>query len=152
MSGTGPERGGAAACTLFPLTGEDFAAAVALWEAAEGVKLRDEDRQPAAFERFLMRNPGLCWAAWSGEQLVGAVLAGQDGRRGYLYHLAVAAGARRQGVGRGLVERVARELASQGIPKAHAYVLRANAGGRAFWQALGWDGRDDLRVFSHPLD
>jgi ribosomal protein S18 acetylase RimI-like enzyme len=146
----GPEAGGAC-CALLPLGAGDFAAALALWEAAEGVKLRDEDRQPAAFERFLRRNPGLSWAAWRGGRLVGAVMAGHDGRRGHLYHLAVAAEARGQGVGRGLVERVLRELAALGIPKVQACVLCANTGGQSFWQALGWSGRDDLRLFSRSL-
>ena len=79
---------------------EDCAAANALWCFMEGVVLRGDDN-PERFNRFLERNPHCCYAAWQGGKLlVGAIMAGHDGRRGYLYHLAVKPGHRRQGIGK----------------------------------------------------
>ena len=79
---------------------EDFAAANALWCFMNSIVLRGDDN-PEAFSKFLERNPDCCYAAWLGNDLlVGAIMAGHDGRCGYLYHLAVKPGYRRQGIGR----------------------------------------------------
>lgn len=133
-----------------PLTADDVAEALALWTAAEGVGLRGAD-EPEALARYLARNPGLSLAARDGGRLVGAVLCGHDGRRGYLHHLAVAAGHRRRGIGRALVEGCLDGLRREGIAKCHLFVYRHNAAGQAFWRSLGWHARDDLRLMSHDL-
>ncbi|MDR3418149.1 MAG: GNAT family N-acetyltransferase [Nevskia sp.] len=133
---------------LVLLTASDLQEALALWQTAEGVVLRDEDRSPQAFEAFLARNPGLSWGVRRGGRLVGAVLAGQDGRRGYIYHLAVADDCRRCGVGRMLVERMERELIALGIRKAHAYVVNRNLRAQLFWKKVGWISRDEIVLFS----
>jgi len=67
----------------------DYDEVLALWKGTEGVGLTPADsRQNVA--RFLARNPGLSLVARAGGKIVGAVLGGHDGRKGYLYHLAVA--------------------------------------------------------------
>ena len=136
--------------TIAPLTGKIFDEALALWKSAEGVVLRPEDYYRPAFEQFLFRNPGLSWGAWRDGKLIGALMAGQDGRRGYIYHLAVAFECRRRGIGRALVAKVERGLAEQGICKAHTHVVNHNLRAQLFWMRLGWVNRDDIATFSCP--
>lgn len=129
---------------IYALSTEDYAAAMALWQRCDGIRLRQEN----ASETFLARNSGLCLGAWEADRLIGAVLVGHDSRRAYLYHLAVAETHRRQGVGRRLVQAVLKELNRIGIPKAHLFVETDNAAGLVFWQAIGAEHRTDLAVFS----
>ena len=125
----------------------DYLAVIALMRHAPGVSLRGAD-SPSAVARFLERNPGLSLVAETDDRLVACLLAGHDGRRGYLHHLAVVADCRRQGVATALVERCLDAFAQLGIHKTHIDVYRDNATGIDFWQAAGWQRRDDIHRFS----
>jgi ribosomal protein S18 acetylase RimI-like enzyme len=126
----------------------DYDSACALWLAAPRVVLRDADaREPLI--AYIARNQGLSFVALDDDRLVGAVLCGTDGRRGYLQHLAVAPTHQRQGVGRRLAERCVTALADRGIDKCHLMVLADNTEAAAFWASIGWMDRSDIRVMSH---
>ena len=127
---------------------QDCEAVMAVWRAAEGVGLSSTD-SPQGFARFLDRNPGLSFVAEEAGDIVGGVLCGHDGRRGYIHHLAVRADCRRRGVASILVRRCLDELAAQGIDKCHLFVFADNQAAIAFWQAGGWTPRADLAVMSH---
>jgi ribosomal protein S18 acetylase RimI-like enzyme len=73
------------------------------------------------------------------EDLVGAVMVGHDGHRGWLYYLAVAPARQRQGVGRMLVTAAEQWLAERGVPKVHLMVRETNMAVAAFYQRLGFD-------------
>jgi ribosomal protein S18 acetylase RimI-like enzyme len=134
------------------MTPTDYQAVIALWRTTEGVVLRDIDR-PEAIARYLERNPGSSFVAVDGGRLVGTVLCGHDGRRGYLQHLAVDPPYRRQGIGRALVERALDALQRLGILKCHLMVLPGNETARAFWASIGWTERPDVILMSHvPAD
>lgn len=133
-----------------PLTAADYQAVRTLWESCEGVGLNDADR-PAALRAYLERNPGMSFVACRANAVVGAVLCGHDGRRGYLNHLAVAPSFRRRGLARRLVAHSLEALEKAGIGKCHLFIFSANPEGRRFWQKIGWDLRDDLVVASHTL-
>ena len=77
-------------------------------------------------------------------KIVGAILAGHDGRRGYLYHLAVAQAARRRRIGSALVSAALEALAREGIRKAALVAFGTNASGNAFWERMGFTVRGDL--------
>ena len=81
-------------------------------------------------------------------ELVGVSLAGHDGRRGYLHHVAVAEVHRKQGLGRELVNRCAAALKAEGIEKINFWVKADNAAGLAFWNRLGARERTDLVIVS----
>jgi Acetyltransferase (GNAT) family len=81
--------------------------------------------------------------------VVGAVLCGTDGRRGYLQHLAVAPSHQRRGIGRELAARCVNALAAEGIDKCHVMVLADNNRAAAFWTRIGWAERPDIRLMSH---
>ncbi len=80
-------------------------AALALWKQIEGMGLSSAD-EPGALARFIQQNAGLSYIAEEDGQLVGTCLCGCDGRRGYLYHLAVLPQYRRRGLGSALVRTV----------------------------------------------
>jgi ribosomal protein S18 acetylase RimI-like enzyme len=125
----------------------DYDEVMALWSSTEGLTLREADSREA-ISRYLARNPGLSFVARDEGQLVGAVLTGTDGRRGYLQHLAVAPSHRGQGLGRALAERAVEALRAHGIAKCHLMVRQENAQARAFWARLGWNERADVTLMS----
>jgi len=134
--------------TYRELTLSDYDAVLALWQSSDGVGLSDADSREA-IGRYLARNPGLSFTAWDGDLLVGAVLCGHDGRRGYVHHLAVRPSHRRQGIGKALAARCLDALAAEGIDKCHLFVFAVNADAIAFWKRVGWTQRVDLNVMSH---
>lgn len=129
------------------MTIQDYDAVIALWQSADGVGLSDADSREA-IGRYLARNPGLSFTAWDGDLLVGAVLCGHDGRRGYVHHLAVRPSHRRHGIGKALATRCLDALAVEGIDKCHLFVFAVNANAIAFWKSVGWGQRVDLNVMS----
>ena len=133
---------------IFPFSPSDYDEVMALWQATEGLTLREADSREAV-TRYLARNPRLSFVARDGGRVVGAVLGGTDGRRGYLQHLAVAPTHRRQGLGRSLAGRVLEGLGTLGIAKCHLFVRREHAEAREFWERSGWTVRDDVTLMSH---
>jgi N-acetylglutamate synthase len=133
---------------ISPFDPSDYDEVMALWQVTEGLTLREADSR-AAVVHYLAHNPGLSFVARDGGRLIGAVLAGADGRRGYLQHLAVAPTHRRQGVGTNLANRVLEALRAAGLAKCHLFVRSENASARKFWQRLGWTARDDVTLMSH---
>jgi putative acetyltransferase len=135
---------------LRTMTIADYDAVFQLWQDTEGVGLNESDsRENIAL--FLARNPGLSRVAVGGVKIVGAVLCGHDGRRGYLHHLVVAKAHRKLGLGRQLVEACLADLAGQGISKCNIFLFADNAAGEAFWQQNGWAKRPDLQVMQMSL-
>lgn len=132
---------------LATMTANDYDAVLALWRSTENVGLSTADTRES-IHAYLDRNPGLSLVARSGDRVIGAVLAGHDGRRGYLHHLAVAPEYRRQGVGTVLVDTCLARLAAAGIQKCHIHLFHQNDDGQEFWASAGWSLRTDLKVMS----
>jgi len=124
----------------------DYEAAITLWRNLPGIGLDEESDSYRGIAAFLERNPSLSLVACDKGAVVGTVLIGHDGRRGFLYHLAVAPTYHKLGIGEALVSRALDSLAKCGIPKCSIMVIRGNTSGQAFWQHLGWNLRDDLLV------
>ncbi len=124
--------------------------AFGLWQRTPGMGLSAADEGPA-ITSFLDRNPGLSFLAQADGLLVGTILCGTDGRRGFLYHLAVAPKWRRHGLGKDLTLRSLAALRERGIDKCHLFVISDNELGQNFWTATGWTKRDDLVIFSRNL-
>jgi putative acetyltransferase len=130
-----------------PMTLEDYQTVVALWQSIEGIGLSAAD-EPQNIARYLDRNPGLSLVAVEEGQLIGAVLCGHDGRRGFIHHLAVEPGSRRKGIGKTLVDRCLENLATEEISKCHLFVFAENQEAVLFWEGTGWHSREEMRVFS----
>jgi N-acetylglutamate synthase len=125
----------------------DHAALMELWRSCDGVLLRDAD-SPQNMEKYLRRNPGLSFVAAAEGAIVGSLMAGHDGRRGYIQHLAVATGLRRQGIAGRLLELCLEALKREGIEKSHVHVLHSNHVGNDFWSRRGWIHRAEIEMYS----
>jgi ribosomal protein S18 acetylase RimI-like enzyme len=116
----------------------DYEAAVKLWQLVEGVEIAEGDSREE-ITSYLARNPGLSRVAEQDGAMAGAVLCGHDGRRGYIYHLAVAPTYCGQGVGKRLVQECVMNLRKAGLTRALIFVASDNPGGHAFWLKNGWE-------------
>lgn len=132
---------------VMPFLPVHYDRAFALWARTEGLGLSVADTH-APIMAYLERNPGMSFVALEEEQVVGTVLAGHDGRRGLIHHLAVDARHRRRGLGRRLLERALAALRAEGIEKVHLLVLEGNGPGKAFWRRVGAKQRVELSLFS----
>jgi ribosomal protein S18 acetylase RimI-like enzyme len=114
---------------IAPFTMDVYEKVMALWNEAEGVGLSGADSKEN-IRSYLDRNPTMSLIAEDSQgTLLGAVLCGHDGRRGYIYHLAVHSDHRRRGIGRKLVQECLARLKVAGIQKCHIFIFEDNAGG-----------------------
>jgi len=104
----------------------------------DGVEVAEGDSEEE-LRGYLLRNPGLSRVAVKGEAIVGAVLCGHDGRRGLIYHLAVAPPHQGKGIGQRLLQECVGGLRRVGITRALILVSGENAKGRSFWLRNGWE-------------
>jgi len=137
--------------SLRTLTIDDYDAVHALWQKTEGMGLGESDTREA-ISVFLDRNCGLSLIACNEQgQIVGAVLCGHDGRRGYLHHLAVALTDRKKGIGRALVNEGLARLAALKIQKVNLFLFAKHSEGRTFWLHQGWTAREDIVLVQKVL-
>ncbi|MGM0857689.1 MAG: GNAT family N-acetyltransferase [Pseudomonadota bacterium] len=129
------------------MTIDDYEAAIALWSESEGVRLRDADSREG-IEKYLLRNPGLSFVAEEDGELAGTIMAGHDGKRGYVQHLSVADAHRRSGIATRLVSLCLEALKHEGILKSHLMILPENEAGKQFWASQGWACRSDIQLYS----
>lgn len=127
-----------------PMTINDYDDVYALWLSCVGMGLNDIDDSKAGIDKFLQRNPSTCFVATQDGQMVGVILSGQDGRRAYIYHLAVAPTQRRWGIAKRLLDEVERALDGIGISKVALVVFDNNPIGNDFWESQGFYVRQDL--------
>lgn len=116
---------------------DDYDAAIELWKRVEGVEIAEGDSREEIAQHIL-RNPGLSRVATDGPRIIGAALCGHDGRRGYIYHLAVDPAYQRLGLGKRLVDQCLQGLRRAGLTRALILVADDNPGGRSFWERCGW--------------
>lgn len=126
------------------MTIDDYEKVYDLWMACVGMGLNNLDDSPAGIEKFLLRNPDTCFVAEMKDAVVGVIMAGNDGRRGFIYHTAVHPEHRRKGIAERLVDRAMKELANLGIHKVALVVFEKNEGGNMFWERQGFTVRKDL--------
>jgi ribosomal protein S18 acetylase RimI-like enzyme len=121
---------------------------LAFWSTMPGLYLDEESRDE--LETYLRRNPGLSYVAIDTGRIIGTVKCGQDGRRGYLHHLAVAPDHRGAGIASDLVARCLAALKEQGIRKCNTYVYDTNEEALEFWKHNGWwELPYDYRTLQH---
>jgi len=125
----------------------DYRAVFLLFSETPGVTVRDADSYESIVQ-YLERNPGLSFVAADRGCIVGCVLCGHDGRRGYLHHLVVSSPYRGKGIAKLLVSHCVEALGQLGIKKSHVDVLVTNSGARTFWSKIGWHQRDDIFRYS----
>ena len=132
------------------MTFSDFDEVSSLWDKTENIGLSGADSK-TNMAGFIGRNPGGSLVAEIDGAVVGTVLSGEDGRRGYLYHLAVDAPHRGIGIARKLVSHALKWFKERGIQKSHIMIFRANEDGKRAWERLGWVLRDDIDIMSKEI-
>ena len=126
------------------MTIHDYPVVYELWLSCKGMGLNDVDDSESGIARFLERNPTTCFVSETDGKLTGVIMAGSDGRRGYIYHTAVHPSYRKQGIGSSLVRAVLESLKQLGISKVALVVFEKNKDGNAFWKKQGFTVRNDL--------
>ena len=126
------------------MTCHDYDAVYALWLSCRGMGLNDVDDSREGIEKYLRRNPATCFVAEDKNRILGVILSGHDGRRGFIHHTAVHPECRGMGIGKQLVEHALAALKKEGISKVALVVFRRNEGGNAFWEKQGFTAREDV--------
>lgn len=126
------------------MTMDDYEKVYALWMSCTGMGLNNVDDSKEGIDKFLRRNPDTCFVAEEEERIVGVILVGNDGRRGYVYHTSVSPENRSQGIGSKLVQQALDALKQQGINKVALVVFARNELGNQFWEKQGFTTREDI--------
>jgi N-acetylglutamate synthase len=108
------------------------------WKNTAGIWVSDDDSYEN-LKIFLKRNPKSNFIVLEENKIIGTVKCSHDGRRGYIHHLAVKEGHRKQGIAKGLVERCLATLKKQGINKYRVFVLDSNPEAIKFWKHMGFE-------------
>ena len=130
---------------------EDYAQVMDLWKSCEGIDLNEIDESKEGVARYLKRNPKTCLVEEKDGRIVGVIMAGHDGRRGSIHHLAVREKYRKQGIGKSLLACVTEALKKQGIRKTGIFVYENNHIGKEFWNSQGFLSHDDYFYMDKEL-
>ena len=123
---------------------DDYDSVYALWLSCPGMGLNNLDDSREGIARYLARNPDTCFVAVEQNRIIGVILTGHDGRRGYISHTAVSPIYQRQGIGKQLLEAALAALKMQNISKVNLVVFAHNEKGNTFWEKMGFTQRPDL--------
>ena len=137
--------------TIRLMTIADYSRVYALWMSCKNMGFNDLDDSRAGIDKYLKRNPDTSFLAEDGNNLMGVILSGHDGRRGFIHHMAVAEAYRYRGVGRALVGAALAALKAEGINKVALVTFKYNGPGNAFWEKMGFTVRDDLNYRNKAL-
>lgn len=130
--------------TIRTMSVEDYEKVYHLWMHTEGMGLNTTDDSREGIAKYLHRNPHTCFVAEEHGELVGLIMSGHDGRRGFIYHTTVKAEYRGKGIGKKLVAAALAALEKEGIHKVALVAFEKNIAGNLFWEKVGFTVRDDL--------
>ena len=129
----------------------DYEKIIDLWKSTDGMGLRSLDDSQEGIAAFLTRNPTTNFVATTNEELIGTILCGHDGRRGYIYHTVVKENYRNQGIATKLIEAAVCALQEEGITRVCLNVMETNEYGKSFLQKRGWEKKDFLGFYSKSI-
>lgn len=125
------------------MTIDDYDAVYNLWIKTPGMGLNNIDDSKEGIEKYIKRNPATCFVAEE-EAVIGVIMCGHDGRRGYIHHTTVDVDYRKNGIAKALVQNALQALETEGISKVALVVFEKNELGNAFWEKIGFSDRTDL--------
>lgn len=134
------------------ITIDDYEALFSLWKSIPGMGIRSLDDSREGIEKFIRRNPTTSFCALEEDIIIGCILCGNDGRRGFIYHTSVLPEYRKNGTGKQLVELAINALKNEGITKCALVCFSDNELGNGFWNSIGWELRTDLNYFNLSLE
>lgn len=123
-------------CAIVTYADAHFTGLDALWREA----FPDDpprNRAGVAVPAKLAEQPELLFVAVDAEAVIGSIMAGYDGHRGWLYAVAVLASRRGEGIGRALVEHAEAALRQRGCCKVNLQVREGNPV-TGFYEELGY--------------
>lgn len=121
---------------------EDYAAVIELWQnAGPGIHVRRSD-EPREIAKKVARDPDLFLVVENDGRIIGTVMGGFDGRRGMMYHLAVAQDYRKRGIGLALMEALEERLKAKGCIRYYLLVTKDNEEAIRFYENHGWELMD----------
>lgn len=126
------------------MTAADYDEVYSLWTSTPGMGLNNVDDSREGIARYLARNPNTSFVAEEGGRIIGAILAGHDGRRGLIHHTVVAEDMQRKGIGKSLLNSVIEALKGENIHKVALLVFCENEKGNDFWEKCGFSKRTDI--------
>jgi len=126
------------------MTINDYDQVYALWLNTPGMGLNTLDDSRDGIEKYLLRNPNTSFVAEKNGVIVGGILCGHDGRRGYIHHTAVSQSEQRNGIGAALLNAAMNALEHEGITKVVLVAFAGNEKGNTFWEKRGFTTREDL--------
>lgn len=142
---------GADSVNIRTMTIDDYEEVYNLWINTPGMGLNDIDDSKEGIQKYLKRNPTTCFVALNQGKIVGAILSGHDGRRGYISHTAVDVSERNKGIGKTLVDYALEAMRKEGISKVALVVFKKNDIGNQFWERRGFAIREDLNYRNMSL-
>jgi ribosomal protein S18 acetylase RimI-like enzyme len=122
----------------------DYDQVHSLWLNTVNMGLNNVDDSKEGILKYLIRNPNTCFVAEKDGKIIGVILSGHDGRRGYIHHMAVAQNEQRSGLGTSLLNAAMSALSCEGITKVALVVFKKNEKGNSFWEKQGFVARSDL--------
>lgn len=123
---------------------KDYEGIYDLWINIPGMGLNTTDDSREGIDKYLRRNPTSNFVAEDDGKIIGVIMSGHDGRRGYIYHTAVLPNYRNQGIAKKLVDNAMNALDKEGINKVGLVAFERNESGNGFWKNIGFVVRDDL--------
>jgi ribosomal protein S18 acetylase RimI-like enzyme len=129
----------------------DYESVYQLWGSIEkGVHVGRSDTL-AEIGKKITRDPDLFLIAEADGTIIGSVIGGFDGRRGLIYHLAVAASFRGLGIGSRLMDEVEARLRAKGCLKCYLLVTADNPEAEDYYQHRGWEPMNTIHLFGKEL-
>jgi ribosomal protein S18 acetylase RimI-like enzyme len=110
---------------------------IALWEAVFGYETAHNSPN-LVIDKKIAIGDGLFFVAVAGVEVVGTIMAGYDGHRGWIYSLAVRSTHRKQGIGSSLVSHAERALTEKGCMKINLQIMQGNETVAGFYSSLGF--------------
>ena len=122
----------------------DYDNVYALWMRTPNMGFNNIDDSREGIEKYFNRNPQTSFVAEHNGEIIGVILSGHDGRRGFIIHTCVASENRRNGIGRQLLDTALDALKKEGITKVALLTFQYNEDGNAFWEQMDFTARPDL--------
>ena len=133
------------------MTISDYESIFELWKSTPDLGLRRWDDSKEGIHCFLKRNPNTSFVAYEDGRIVGTILSGHDGRRGYIYHTVVLGEYRRKGIASNLVKMAVEALKEEGITRVCLNIKETNEQGKSFWISKGWERKEFLGFYSKGI-
>lgn len=126
------------------MTVQDYDGVYDLWLNTPGMGINSTDDSREGIEKYIKRNPTTSFVAMDNGKIVGAILAGHDGRRGFIQHIAVLPEFRKHGIASRLVNQAMKALEKEEIHKVALLAFKKNELGNDFWDKMEFTIREDV--------